>query len=100
MIECLGACKQRVSTYPAPADAVKSMQTLDMQMAEMQRGSERRCRIIYSMEMPFSKPVRTVHYRRCTYQGLLKLLDGKTCKSSNVFKEAIKAGIPRPQMLT
>jgi hypothetical protein len=100
MIECLGACEQRFSTYPAPADAVKSMQTLDMQMAEMQRGSERRCWIIYSTEMPFSEPVRMVHYQRCAYQGLLKLLDGKTRKSSNMFNEAIKAGIPCPRMLT
>jgi hypothetical protein len=57
MIECFSACEQRISTYPAPADAIKSMQTLDAQMAEMQRGSKHRCRIIYSTEMPFSEPV-------------------------------------------
>jgi hypothetical protein len=100
MIERLSACEQRISTYLAPADAIKSMQTLDAQMAEIQRGSKRRCRIIYSTEMPFSKPVRTVHFQRHVYQGLLRLLDGKTRKSSNVFKEAVKAGIPAPQSLT
>ncbi len=64
MVERLSACEQRISTYPAPADAIQNMQTLDMQMAEMQQGSERQCRIIYSTEMPFSKPVRTVHFRQ------------------------------------
>jgi hypothetical protein len=100
MIERLSACEQRISTYPAPADTIKSMQTLDVQMAEMQRESKRRCRIIYSTEMPFSKPVWTVHFQQRTYQGLLKLLNSKTHKSSNVFKEAVKAGIPAPQSLT
>jgi hypothetical protein len=36
MVECLSACEQRISTYPAPADAIRDMQTLDTQMAEMQ----------------------------------------------------------------
>jgi hypothetical protein len=100
MIERLSACEQRISTYLALTDAIKSMQTLDVQMAEMQRGSKCRCRIIYSTETPFSKPVRMVHFQRHAYQGLLRLLDGKTCKSSNVFKEAVKAGIPTPRSLT
>jgi hypothetical protein len=72
MVERLSTCEQRIFTYPAPADAIKDMQTLDMQMAEMQRGSKRQCRIIYSTEMPFSEPVRMVHFRWRTYQGLVK----------------------------
>jgi hypothetical protein len=36
MVECLSACEQRISTYPAPADAIWDMQTLDTQMVEMQ----------------------------------------------------------------
>ncbi len=62
MVKRLSTCEQRIFTNPAPADAIKDMQTLDMQMAEMQRGSKRQCRIIYSTEMPFSKPVCTVHF--------------------------------------
>jgi hypothetical protein len=62
MVEQLSTCKQRISTYPAPADAIANMHTLDTKMAEMQQGSECRCRIIYSTKMPFSKPVRTVHF--------------------------------------
>jgi hypothetical protein len=50
--------------------------------------------------MPFSKQVRTVHFRQCAYQGLVKLLDGMARKSSNWFREAIKAGIPSPRLLT
>jgi hypothetical protein len=100
MVKRLSACEQRMFTYPALADAIKDMQTMDMQMAEMQRGSKRQCRIIYSTEMPFSKPVRTVHFRWRAYQGLVKLLDSMTRKSSNLFREAIKAGIPAPRLLT
>ncbi len=62
MVEHLSACEQRISTYPAPAEAILDMQTLDMQMAEMQRGSEQQCRIICSTEMPFSKTICTVHF--------------------------------------
>ncbi len=69
-------------------------------MAEMQNGSKRQCKIIYSTEMPFSELVCTVHFRWRAYQGLVKLLDGMTCKSSNLFREAIKAGIPAPCLLT
>jgi hypothetical protein len=46
MVEHLSACEQRISTYPAPADPIRDMQTLDTQMAEMQRGSDCQCRII------------------------------------------------------
>jgi hypothetical protein len=100
MVERLSICEQRIITYPAPPDAIWAMQTLDTQMAEMQQGSERQCRIIYSTEMPFSKPVRTVHFQRHAYQGLAKLLKGTTRKSSNLFREAIKAGAPSPHLLT
>ncbi len=100
MVKHLSACEQRIFTYPAPADAIKDMQTLDTQMAEMQRGSKCQCRIIYSTEMPFSEPVRTVHFQRRAYQGLVKLLDSMTRKSSNLFRVAIKAGIPAPRLLT
>jgi hypothetical protein len=62
MVERLSTCEQRISPYPAPLDAIRDMQTLDMQMEEMQQGSEPQCRIIYSTEMPFSKPVHTVHF--------------------------------------
>ncbi len=100
MVKRLSACEQRISTYLAPADAIWDMQTLDTQMTEMQQGSERQCRIIYSTEMPFSKLVCTVHFRRRAYQGLVKLLDGTARKSSNWFREAIKVGISSPCLLT
>jgi hypothetical protein len=100
MVECLSIWEQRIITYPAPPDAIWAMQTLGTQMAEMQQGSERQCRIIYSTEMPFSKPVCMVHFQRRTYQGLAKLLEGMMRKSSNLFREAIKAGIPSPRLLT
>jgi hypothetical protein len=41
MVERLSACEQRISTYTAPEDAIRDIKTLDMQMAEMQQGSER-----------------------------------------------------------
>jgi len=51
------------------------MQWLDTQMEEMQRGSETQCHHLYSTAMPFSEHVRTYHYRRRAYQGLLNVLD-------------------------
>jgi hypothetical protein len=95
MVKHLSAYEQRIFTYPAPADAIKDMQTLDMQMAEMQRGSKHQCRIV-----SFSKPVLIVRFQWRAYQGLVKLLDSTTRKSSNLFREAIKAGIPAPCLLT
>ena len=49
------------------------MQIFDTQMKEMQRGSENQCRQIFSRAMPFSEPVRTYHYHRRAYQGLLNV---------------------------
>jgi hypothetical protein len=54
-------------------------------MEEMQRGSERQCRQIYSTEMPFSEPVQNYHLRRRAYQGLLLVLDGSANNISNAF---------------
>ena len=63
MMERLEACGQSNASFPTSEIDKRSMQTLDTQMEEMQRGSENQCRQIFLTAMPFSEPVRTYHYR-------------------------------------
>ncbi|KAL3785756.1 hypothetical protein ACHAW5_003598 [Stephanodiscus triporus] len=76
------------------------MQRLDTQMEELQHGSEAQCRHLYSTAMPFSEPVRTYHYRRRAYQGLLRILEGKSHNASNTYRDALCCGIPSPSLLS
>ena len=76
------------------------MQRLDAQMEELQRGSEAQCRHLYSTAMPFSEPVRTYHYRRRAYQGLLHVLAGSSRNASNAYRDALRCGIPSPCLLS
>ncbi|KAL3795721.1 hypothetical protein ACHAW5_004491 [Stephanodiscus triporus] len=76
------------------------MQRLDTQMVELQWGSEARCCLLFSTSMPFSKPVKTYHYRRHAYQALLKLLEQKAHNASNPYRDALRCGIPTTCLLT
>jgi hypothetical protein len=49
--------------------------------------------------MPFSEPVRTYHYRRRAYQGLMKALEGMARNVSNTYCNALRCGIPTPRLL-
>ena len=49
--------------------------------------------------MPFSEPVRTYHYRRRAYQGLLNVLERTARNASNAYRDAICCGIPSPRQL-
>jgi len=75
------------------------MQQLDTQMEEMQRGSEQQCRQLFSAAMPFSKPVRTYHYRHRAYQGLLNVLKRTAHNASNAYRDALHCGISSPHLL-
>jgi hypothetical protein len=77
MTHRIDECKHAMQSYPSPPDAVKKMKALDKQMAEMQLGRKKQCQPIYSANLPFSKPVRTLHFRRRAYQGLLARLQHK-----------------------
>ncbi len=60
----LDACGRSITGPPTTEADKLLMQRLDTQMEEMQRGSERQCRQLFSTALPFSEPVRTYHYRR------------------------------------
>ena len=63
MMERLESCEQSIASYPTSETDKRSMQTLDTQMEEMQRGSKTQCRHMILTAMPFSEPVRTYHFR-------------------------------------
>jgi len=64
MQEQLEVCGRSINGFPTTEADTLSMQRLDTQMEEMQRGSEQQCRQLFSTAMPFSEPVWTYHYRR------------------------------------
>jgi hypothetical protein len=68
MTNRLEECERAIQGYPGHPDEVKKMEALDKQMVEMQLGSEKQCRPIFSTNLPFSEPVRTFHFRRRAYQ--------------------------------
>jgi hypothetical protein len=69
-------------------------------MEEMQQGSENQCRQIFSTAMPFSEPVWTYHFCHRAYQGLLHALSVKSHNVSNVYRDALRCGIPAPRLLS
>jgi hypothetical protein len=99
MTHRLDECEHAIQGYPSPPDAVKKKEALDKQMVEMQLASKKQCRPIYSASLPFSEPVRTLHFRRRVYQGLLARIQHKAPRSSNIIWQAIKAGISQPCLL-
>jgi hypothetical protein len=100
MTNRLEECEQAIQGYPGHPDKVKKREALDKQMVEMQLGSEKQCRPIFSTNLPFSEPVRTLHFRRRAYQGLLARFQNKVPSTSNIIRQAIKAGIPQPRLLS
>jgi len=99
MPDRLELCGWSITGFPTTEADKNSMQRLDTQMEEMQRGSEAQCRHLYSTAMPFSEPVRTYHYRRRAYQGLLNVLDRSAHNASNAYRDALRCGIPSPRFL-
>jgi hypothetical protein len=98
MQEQLEVCGQSINGFPTTEADTLSMQWLDTQMEEMQRGSEQQCRQLFLTAMPFSEPVRTYHYRRRAYQGLLNVLERTARNASNAYRDAICCGIPSPRL--
>ncbi len=99
MTHQLGEYKRLIQGYPASPDNVKKMEILDKQMVEMQKHSERNCRWIFATNLTFSKPVHTLHFCRWAFQRLLRVCLGKAKNTSNITRQAIKAGIPNPRSL-
>jgi hypothetical protein len=99
MPERLNKCAQQITSYTVTPAVQHQMQTLDNQTVEMQWGGKHRCHQIVTAALPFSKPVHVLHFWRCAYQALAR---GTTLpiQCSNVIKQALKAGIPNPRLLT
>jgi hypothetical protein len=93
-VERLRNCEEQAELYPAPPEVQNQMQCIDSQIVEMQRGSERICRKIFTGSIPFSEPVRTIYVRGRAYQELAKGSD-RPIQKSNVVHDALKAGIPK-----
>jgi len=100
MTHQLGECKWIIQGYPSPPDNVKKMEILDKQMIEMQKHSKKNCGWIFATNIPFSEPVRTLHFHCWAYQGLLGVHLGKAQNTSNITWQAIKARIPNPRSLS
>jgi hypothetical protein len=98
MVDRLRMCKEQASTYPAPMEVQEQMQQIDSQAVEMQQGSKRQCQQIFTGSIPFSEPVRTIYIRKRAYQEFTKGCD-RPVQRSNVVRNALKAGIPTPQLL-
>jgi hypothetical protein len=99
MTERLDACGQTIASFSTSKTDKRSMQILDTQMEDMQRGSKTQCRQIFSTAVPFSEPVRTYHYRHRAYQGLLNVLEGTAHNASNTYWDALHCGIPALSLL-
>ena len=99
MSERLHECERQALGYPAHEAVRGRMQLLDTQLVEIQRGSERQCRQIFRGTIPFSEPVRTIYIRKRAYQELARGCS-RPIQRSNVVRDAIKAGIPAPRLLT
>jgi hypothetical protein len=65
----------------------------------MQRGSKHRCRQVFASTLPFSEPIWVIHFQRRAYQALARGAN-LLLQCSNVVKQALKAGIPTPRLLT
>ncbi len=101
MPDRLEVCGRSIIGFPTTEVDKNSMQWMDTQMEEMQRGSEAQCRHLCSMAMPFSEPARTYHYRQRgrAYQGLLNVLNRLAHNASNAYRDALRCGIPSPRLL-
>ena len=99
MTERLEACGKSIASFPTSKSDKRSMQIFDTQMEEMQRGSKNKCGQIFSTAMPFSEPMRTYHYCRRAYQGLLNVLERTAHNASNTYRNALRCGIPTSCLL-
>ncbi len=99
MTEHLHACAEQITLYSVSPAVQRQMQILDKQTMEMQRGGERQCRQVFAAALPFSEPIRIIHFQRRAYQALARGAN-LPLQNSNMVKQALKAGIPTPRLLT
>ena len=86
--------------YPATATQMAAAERLDVQMIEIQRAAENKCRKIYKPDLPHSLPVKYWAMRRRSYMELIKNHRGKVRNVANVMNRAKARGIPNPRFLT
>jgi hypothetical protein len=99
MPKCLHICSAQITSYPVSLAVQHQMQLLDNQTMEMQRGGERQCCQLFTATLPFSEPVRVLHFQMQVYQALARGTS-LPIQRGNVVKQALKAGIYAPPILT
>jgi hypothetical protein len=75
------------------------MQILDKQTVEMRMGGKCLCRQVFATALPFIEPIWVIHFQRRAYQALARGAN-LPLQCSNMVKQALKAGIPTPRLLT
>ena len=87
--------------YPATATQMAAAERLDVQMIEIQRAAENKCRKINKPDLPaHSLLVKYWSMRRRSYMELIKNHRGKVRNVANVMNRAKAHGIPNPRFLT
>jgi hypothetical protein len=99
MAERLHACTEQITLYPVSPAVQHQMKILDKQTVEMQRGGKCQCRQVFAATLSFSKPIWVIHFQRRAYQALARGAN-LPLQCSNVVKQALKVGIPKPKLLT
>jgi hypothetical protein len=98
MAERLHACSEQITSYPVSPAVQHQLQILNKQTVEMQRGGKRQCRQVFTAALPFSEPIWVIHFQRRAYQALAGA--NLPLQLSNVVKQALKARILKPRLLT
>ena len=86
--------------YPSPKWLEKKMLTLYVQLTEIRRYAEKKCRKILTPDSDFSPTIQMWYDRIHVYQQLIKLKLGKSSKARNLFRFARNNNIPSPENLS
>ena len=89
----LSAASRSLYFNSSDSEAIKTMETIDLQMEEIFLAGEKQCRKITDRPLPFSAPVAYWVHRKWAYQGLLRIAEGRCNNIGNAKRRARKAGI-------
>jgi hypothetical protein len=98
MVERLHACTEQITLHTVSTAVQHQMQILDKQTVEMQRGGRHQCHQVFAAALPFIEPIWVIHFQRRACQALARGAN-LPLQCSNVVKQALKAGIPKPRIL-
>jgi hypothetical protein len=90
----------RYCGYPSPQWLEKMMKVIHVQLTEIRKYAEKKCRKILTPHCEFSPTIKMWYDRIHVYMQLIKLKEGKTHKARNLFRFARKNGIRNPEKLS